>query len=222
LEIISVKERDLAKFAEGAKEYGIVYCVLRNTKSGPDGLCDVMVKADDSPKISRLSQRFNFATVDKAKLESEIIADMGAKAPEAKTEESQKPPEVTDTEKLIDDILGSPEGKSEPDEPEMDKAASANTQEAEQPDRPLAHGGQERGKSNPSEPTSEPRRKPEKTTSSKPSVREEIRDIKAQRKKADTVRHEEQERGDKRKPQKNHKHKQPKQKTKSKKSKGHR
>jgi hypothetical protein len=146
---------------------------------------------------------------------------MGAKAPEAKTEESQKPPEVTDTEKLIDDILGSPEGTAEPDEPELEKAEANKTKDVKPESHPLAQGGQERGKSNLYEPTSEPRRKPERTTSSKPSVREEIREIKAQR-KAETIKREEQERGDKQKPQKSHKHKQPKQKSKSKKMKGHR
>ena len=57
LEIFSVKESDLQKFVKGAKQYGIVYCVLRNTKNSPDGLVDVMVKADDAPKISRLVER---------------------------------------------------------------------------------------------------------------------------------------------------------------------
>ena len=71
LEIFSVKESDIKKFMQGAKQYGIVYCVLRKTKNSPDGLCDIMVKADDAPKISRLIERFKFATVDKAKIENE-------------------------------------------------------------------------------------------------------------------------------------------------------
>ncbi|MDR0818352.1 MAG: PcfB family protein, partial [Oscillospiraceae bacterium] len=70
LEIFSVKESDLQTFAQGAKQYGIVYCVLRDRKNTPDGLCDIMVKADDAPKINRLVERFKFATVDKAKIES--------------------------------------------------------------------------------------------------------------------------------------------------------
>ena len=36
LEVFSVKESDLRKFMQGAKQYGIVYCVLRNTKNSPD------------------------------------------------------------------------------------------------------------------------------------------------------------------------------------------
>lgn len=86
LEIFSVKESDLKTFVSGAKEYGIVYCVLRNPKNSPDGLCDVMVKADDAPKISRLVERFHFATVDKAKIEHELVVEKAARngaAPEA-------------------------------------------------------------------------------------------------------------------------------------------
>jgi hypothetical protein len=98
LEIFSLKESDLAKFAQGAKQYGIVYCLLRKKESSPDGLCDVMVKADDCPKISRLIERFKFATVDTAKIESEIEA--------SKSERAR-------IEKLLDDFLG-PEEKSRP------------------------------------------------------------------------------------------------------------
>ncbi|MDR2446736.1 MAG: relaxase/mobilization nuclease domain-containing protein, partial [Treponema sp.] len=76
LEIFSVRERDLQTFVREVKRYGIVYCVLRNSKHAPDGLCDIMVKADDAPKINRLVERFKFAAVDKAKIESEIIRDM--------------------------------------------------------------------------------------------------------------------------------------------------
>jgi hypothetical protein len=58
LDIFSVKDSDLKKFAEGAKQYGVVYCVLREKNRSPDGLVDVMVKADDAPKINRMVERF--------------------------------------------------------------------------------------------------------------------------------------------------------------------
>jgi len=128
LEIFSVKESYLQKFAESAKEYGIVYCVLRNAKNCPDGLCDIMVKADDAPKISRLIERFDFATVDKARIESEIIADMAARAaPDMPTTEGlpfdaePEAPDRNDIEKLLDDLMGTDEGKIAPDTPELEK-----------------------------------------------------------------------------------------------------
>ena len=38
LEIFSLRDSDLKTFSQEAKRYGIVYCVLRNSKNTPDGL----------------------------------------------------------------------------------------------------------------------------------------------------------------------------------------
>jgi len=184
LEIFSVKDSDLQKFAQGAKQYGIVYCVLRNKKHTPDGLCDIMVKADDAPKISRLVERFKFATVDKAKIESEIIKAKAEKTQgaQAQTDTGQPAPDKNDTEKLLDDLLGTPEGKPAPDAPETVKAEPDKTAAQEAP----AKQNPETAKTEkplPSEPISESRSKSAKGTSSKkPSVKEEIREITAAQK----------------------------------------
>lgn len=173
LEIFSVKDSDLQKFAQGAKQYGIVYCVLRNRKNTPDGLCDIMVKADDAPKISRVIERFKFATVDKAKIESEII--------KGKTEKAQgtepEAPDKNDTEKLLDELLPSDEGKAAP---EAEKATQKDNPSQKIPEAGKTDFFQSaEAKTRPSEPTSESRSKSAKGTSSKPSVKEEIREIKA-------------------------------------------
>jgi len=169
LEIFSVKESDLQKFYQGAKQYGIVYCVLRNTKQSRDGLCDIMVKAEDAPKINRLVERFKFATVDKAKIESEIVAAKAEKAATEKTAGSEpEAPDRNDTEKLLDDLLGTDEGKTAPEKPEAAKAANPTMARTE--------------KSPPSEPTSGSRSKSARGISDKPSVKEELREIKAAQK----------------------------------------
>jgi hypothetical protein len=169
LEIFSVKDGDLQKFAQGAKQYGIVYCVLRNKKHDHDGMCDVMVKADDAPKISRLVERFKFATVDKAKIESEIIK---TKADKTQDNAGQPAPDKNDTEKLLDDLLGTPEGKAKPESEKAAQKESPPNPETAKTDKPL-----------PSAPISESRSKSAKGTSSKkPSVKEEIREITAAQK----------------------------------------
>ena len=174
LEIFSVKDGDLQKFMQGAKQYGIVYCVLRNKKHDKDGLCDIMVKADDAPKISRLVERFKFATVDKAKIESEIVK---AKAEKAQGAEPAAP-DKNDTEKLLDDLLGTPEGTVEPEkQPETEKPDVAKTTSTKE-SRPNPEAAKT-ANPRPSEPTSESRSKSARGTSSKPSVKEEIREIKA-------------------------------------------
>jgi hypothetical protein len=179
LEIFSVKESDLKTFTQQAKKYGVVYCALRDSKNSPDGMCDILVKADDAPKINRIVERFKFATVDKAKIESEIVAARAEQAIDAEPEA----PDLVDTEQLLDDLLGTDEGQVEPDTPE---AVQAEPHIAEAEDaRPLASGGELPPTSPPSEPISESKNKSARATSTKPSVREELREIKAARKEAE-------------------------------------
>jgi hypothetical protein len=213
LEIFSVKDSDLSKFAQGAKQYGIVYCVLRNRKNSPDGLCDILVKADDAPKISRVIERFKFAKVDKAKIESEIIKTKAEKAQETGAEPAA--PDKNDTEKLLDDLLGTDEGKAAPE------AQQATAREAAAPQNPEAA---KTAQARPSEPTSESKSKSARGTSSKPSVKEEIREITAvqqSRKEADAPKREEKSATDKPRTNASTTHKQPQTggKSKSKKSK---
>jgi hypothetical protein len=192
LEIFSVKESDLKNFVAGAKEYGIVYCVLRNPKSSPDGLCDVMVKADDAPKISRLVERFHFATVDKAKIEHELVAERAARegaTPEApasrQTATEPEAPDVGDTEMLLDELLGEPEGRVEPEQPQPSQRSPVQTEPVkpgkEQPEsRPFVQNAPPT--TPPSEPISESKNKSARGISSKPSVKQELREIKAAQK----------------------------------------
>jgi hypothetical protein len=182
LEIFSVKDGDLQKFMQGAKQYGIVYCVLRNKKQDKDGMCDILVKADDAPKISRMIERFKFAMVGeaKAKIESEIARTKAEKAQTAGTEQSA--PDKNDTEKLLDDLLGTPEGKTAADAPETVKAEPDKTAAQEAPAKQNPEAAKT-AKTRPSEPISESRSKSAGATSSKPSVKEEIREIKAARAK---------------------------------------
>lgn len=174
LEIFSVKDRDLHKFMQGAKQYGIVYCVLRNRQNTPDGLCDIMVKADDAPKISRLVERFQFATVDKAKIESEIVKSKAGKAQDTQP----GAPDQGDTNKLLDDLMGTAEGKAAP-EKKPDTPDVARTTPAK--DAPANPTRAKTEKSLPSEPTSGSRSSVAKGITSKPSVRGELREIKAAR-----------------------------------------
>jgi len=202
LEIFSIKDGDLQKFSQGAKQYGIVYCVLRNTKNSPDGLCDIMVKADDAPKISRLVERFKFATVDKAKIESEIVAAKTEKITErAAAGTEPEAPDINDTDKLLDDLLGTPEGKAEPVVPEPEQVELPGKEQAAP--RPLADGDRNPAGGEPppppSEPTSEHRKNSARGTSSKPSVKEELREITAAKKakEADTPKRDERPADDK-------------------------
>ena len=54
------------EFVAEAKRYGVLYCAVRNPKGSSDGLVDVIVKEEDAPRINRIVDRFQFASVTDA------------------------------------------------------------------------------------------------------------------------------------------------------------
>ena len=53
LKVFAIRHEDLKKFCEEAKRYGVLYSVLKE-KNNTDGICDIMVRAEDASKISRI------------------------------------------------------------------------------------------------------------------------------------------------------------------------
>ncbi|MPY19889.1 DUF3801 domain-containing protein [Paenibacillus glucanolyticus] len=118
LKVFAVRNEDLATFCREAKRYGVLYCALRDKKN-IDGLCDVMVRAEDASKINRIVERFKLATVDTASIKSEIEQSRAAEQPETPAEEhAQHPvPEDARMERGTEDFLDELMGKSETPEP---------------------------------------------------------------------------------------------------------
>lgn len=120
LKVFAVKEADLKTFATEAKRYGVLYCVLRNSKGTPDSLCDIMVRAEDAAKINRIVERFQLATVDTALIRKDIEGQRVRKAskkPDAKRTDPEEPSASFKEQKgqekpdqkaadLLDDLLG--------------------------------------------------------------------------------------------------------------------
>lgn len=63
LTIFTVKNQDMARFVADAKRYGVVYCVLREAKGNPQGISEIMVRAEDAAKINRIVENIKIATV---------------------------------------------------------------------------------------------------------------------------------------------------------------
>ena len=161
LKVFTISESHLKQFSVEAKRYGVVYCALRGREPSADGLVDVMVRAEDASKINRIVERFKLATVDTASIKHEIEKS------KAEKESAPPPPEQTMSEddKPLDDMLGAPTKKEENATPP-----------------PFAPGTEI---SHPSEHTS---RKPDKAAEGtskgmerKPSVREELQEIRQER-----------------------------------------
>lgn len=52
LKVFSIPQRDLQKFTEHAKQYGVLYCVLRDkTMGAPDAPIDIIARAEDALAI---------------------------------------------------------------------------------------------------------------------------------------------------------------------------
>lgn len=71
LKVFAVKDTELQKFCTEAKKYGVLYCVLKDTKA-EDGLTDIMVRAEDASKVNRIFERFGLATIDLASVKTQI------------------------------------------------------------------------------------------------------------------------------------------------------
>ena len=187
LKVFTVKSGDLKKFTQEAKKYGVLYCVLADRgNKDPNAEVDVIARAEDASKISRIVERFNLASVDAASIVTEAEKSKGEKnkPKDAKTEkdtknvkDSQPEPDIgvqekAEKDRLMDALMGKPVQKEE----NAPNPSLAKTEKS-----PL------------SEPTSEQQRKSAEgatmTKAQKPSVREELRKIKEGRKEqeADTA-----------------------------------
>lgn len=184
LKVFTVKSGDLKKFTQEAKKYGVLYCVLADRgNKDPNAEVDVIARAEDASKISRIVERFNLASVDAASIVTEAEKSKGEKTKpkDAKTakdtkdvKDGQPEPDIgvqekAEKDRLMDALMGKPVQKEE----NVPNPSLAKT-----------------GKSPLSEPTSEQQRKSAEgatmTKAEKPSVREELRKIKESRKGQET------------------------------------
>jgi hypothetical protein len=184
LKVFAVRNEDLKKFCQEAKRYGVLYCALRD-KNDTDGMCDIMVRAEDASKINRIVERFKLATVDTASIKNEIEKSRTARqkenTPHKEGPDEKAPPEKgTPAEKSADDFLH--ELMAKPDRPEPVK---------EQPDNPNPTTATAE-KPLPSEPTYERSGKAVEGAIEPPrrSIREELREIKAAQKEQAEPRRE--------------------------------
>lgn len=163
LKVFTVKSGDLKKFTQEAKKYGVLYCVLTDRKNkDPNAEVDVIARAEDASKISRIVERFNLASVDTASIVTE--AEKSKDAKDGQPEPDIGVQEKAEKDKLLDELMGKPVQKEE----NAPNPSVAKTEKFPQ-----------------SEPTSEqPKKSAEGATMTKekPSVREELRKIKESRK----------------------------------------
>lgn len=119
LKVFAVKDEDLARFSKASKQYGVLYCALKDRKA-QDGLTDVMVRAEDASKINRIFERFSLATIDMASVKTEIEKnrEAGVKA----AEEKETPERATRVNERVDEFMK----KVVPETPQKEQGQSQN------------------------------------------------------------------------------------------------
>lgn len=145
LTVFSVKEKDMKKFVEEAKRYGILYCAIRNPRGSSDGMVDIMVKEEDAPRINRIVERFKFASVtEAAQIKTEIQKSREEKAKSdmkevqvgKNTGKTKSVPEKdregkSQADMLVNELLGNPIKKEEaqPQNPSLAKTENSRLSE---------------------------------------------------------------------------------------------
>ena len=105
LKVYALRNEDLKLFCEEAKRYGVLYCVLKE-KNNKDGICDIMVRAEDAAKISRIVDKFELAIVDTKAIREAIMNDRAQKETN-KSEEKVKPMSMKEHDDLVESLMSS-------------------------------------------------------------------------------------------------------------------
>ena len=128
LKVFSIPNKDLKKFTEQAKRYGVLYCVLRDKNIRGDNVpIDIIARAEDASKIQRIVERFELGKVDKAAIvtesQNEIITEEAVRKPLQKEENAQSNPTTAKTDK-------NPPSRqnSEPEDMQTDKGIAVDRQ----------------------------------------------------------------------------------------------
>ena len=155
LKVMAIRSEDLKTFAKEAKKYGVLYTVLRDKKN-KDSICDVMVRAEDAGKISRIIDKFELATIDPKAIRDSILAQQ-----KVNQNNEVKPLTEEQRSKILDTL------RKELDSPKQ-------ARKEQRSDNPFEHN---------SNKTDGNVAKRERASKGKSSVRQELKDIKAQQDK---------------------------------------
>ena len=104
LKVFTVRGKDLRKFTEDARRYGVLYCVLAKKNLRSEDEVDILVRAEDAAKINRIVEKHKLVTVESAQVKTEEQV-------ESKSEK----------EKLLDELL---EKKDNPLEAKRERSPS--------------------------------------------------------------------------------------------------
>ncbi len=151
LKVFAIHHSDLKKFCEEAKHYGVLYSVLKE-KNNTDGIVDIMVKAEDASKISRMVDKFDLATIDTKAIRESVLS-----------QKDIKPMSDEEHDALLSKL--------------MDEKSNPNKARTSKDGTPFEPSSKTLKKENKKKTVE---RKRSTATTDRPSVRKELKDIKQQ------------------------------------------
>ena len=196
LKVYTFEEKDLPKFKEVAKQYGVLYSILKE-KDKTGGVFDVLVRADDENKINRIIERFSLTKLDTTSLKVELEKEkkereaakendgektVGDESEEKKVVDRENP-EKSRSDRIADELMGAPVQKEVKVQGNPDMARAENTETV------LSESISHAETNHLSEPFLKDLRSPtdrnegrsDKSGKKKPSVRAELNEIKKAR-----------------------------------------
>ncbi len=132
--VFVIKTSELRRFAEEARKYGVLYAAVLNRKQ-QDGLCDIVVNANDAAKVNRIAERFALSTVDVEKIREDIkkARETKAKQPDTEKERTAPPSEKTGhtmDDNLLDELLNGPKKTEHKQPTDMSNPTKAGTEKS--------------------------------------------------------------------------------------------
>lgn len=197
--VFAVKKDDLETFMASAKKYGILYAVVRDPGGMGQDVTDVIVKSEDAGRVNRLVEKFdlNVKDIGAMVLEREREALLAAQSKEKRSNETLNPDEEAAYQKeeanaqaLVDDLFGEATEHLEKEssleavvEDLFSPAEKRGTKEEAATGEPKVSAAETPLKtpSPPSGPSSPPDKEDTIKAPTKPSVKEALNQIKADR-----------------------------------------
>lgn len=149
IKLYTIRADELKKFKEVAKQYGVLYTVMRDKENtDPHAEIDIWARLEDAPKINRIIEKYGFGTV--TEIANVAMVDVQEQTAPAADKDALvdellggavETPERTGTDELLDELMG----KEEQHDPlalraESNGSLSGQRSEKSISDRPSVRG----------------------------------------------------------------------------------
>lgn len=87
--ILQIKERDIHRFNQEAKRYGVLFTAVTD-RTNSSGLCDVIAKQEDVTKLNYIMEKLGYNAPDMASEKTEDNGDIKKSRPRTRESQSEK------------------------------------------------------------------------------------------------------------------------------------